>query len=70
MLPLPAATTTLTNTKPTADAVVAAFMPYGYFEIGVMIAAVLVIFLVYVFRDAISMLFHKTTSKFDSDNSK
>ncbi len=67
MLPLPAATTTLTNTLVTSQPVFDAFKPYGFFELGVIIAAVVILFLVATFRDGLTkLLFHHSDSKFDN----
>ena len=54
MFPLPAATTTLANTKPTAEAIFGAFSPYAWAEIGVVSAALLVSFIIWFFWDIIT----------------
>jgi hypothetical protein len=74
MLPLPAATTTLANTLETSQPVLNAFLPYGYMEIGIIIGALLIIFIIAIFRDAIFGMLehiraswaHRKVRKFDS----
>ena len=74
MLPLPAATTTIANMSVTSQPVLNAFLPYGYLQVGVFLGALLIIFLIYVFWDALSALMfhiraliaHKSVRKFDS----
>lgn len=56
MLPLPAATTTLSNLKDTSQPVFNAFIPYGYMEIGITVGALLVVFLIAVFWGGIKNL--------------
>lgn len=56
MLPVEAATTTLANIAPTSNAVLPAFLPYGYMEIGIGIAVIMILFIIYVFGNAIKSL--------------
>ena len=69
MLPLPAATTTITNIQPTSQPVMEAFMPYAYMEIGLFIGALVVVFIIYVFWDSIKLMVHrKSAQKFEIKN--
>jgi len=56
MLPIPAASTTLDNMLVTSQPVFNAFMPYGYMEIGIIIAVVIVIFIIGIFSHAFEVL--------------
>lgn len=49
MLPIPAATTTLTNTLVTSQPVFNEFIPYGYMEAGIIIGALVIGFIISIF---------------------
>lgn len=67
MLPIPQASTTLTNTLETSQPVFDAFKPYAYMEIGLIIGALAIVFIIAIFRDAIASLLHRTAeTKFDT----
>lgn len=75
MLPLPAATTTLENTLTTSQPVFDAFKPYAYMEIGLLIGALVIVFIIAIFWSSIRRLFGHTTydyhdSRFDIPSSK
>ena len=70
MFPLPAATTTLANSKPTADAVFGAFSPYAFMEIGVLVAVAVILFIVYTFRNVIMNIFLARQSDYWQSDSK
>ena len=68
MLPIPAATTTLSNTLQTSQPVFNSFIPYGYMEIGVMVAGFVVLFIIAIFWSAIKGLFsgHSASGRWDT----
>lgn len=67
---IPAATTTLASTKPTADAIFGAFIPFGYMEVGVMVGAVIIVLIIGIISGIPerlrAMLAHSGVRKFDS----
>lgn len=70
MLPIPAATTTLANTAETSQPVFDAFKPYAFMEIGLIVGALAIIFIIGVMAgipEKIRAWFaHSQVRKFDS----
>jgi len=69
MFPLPAATTTLANTLQTSQPVLNTFLPYGYAEIGIIIASLAIVFIISVFAgipEKLRVMFaHRGVRKYD-----
>lgn len=69
MFPIPSATTTLANTLEVSQPVFDSFIPYGYMEIGVLVGALVIVFIILVFSGAMEKLrvyfAHKNSRKFD-----
>lgn len=70
MLPIPAATTTLANMQGTSIPVFGAFIPYGYMEIGLILGALAIVFIIGIIADIPAHLrawfAHNSVRKFDS----
>lgn len=70
MLPLPSVDQVFSSTTQTSNIIVGKFMPYGYMEMGLMIGALAIVFLIYLFRNALGHLLGITkTLKYDSTTS-
>jgi len=58
MLPIPQATTTLAGMAEQSQPVFNAFIPYAYLEIGIIIGVLVILFIIGIFTNTFSHLYH------------